>query len=221
MRTTEIVDELVALHNGWSRDGDHGVLRYLNMANSILKSIDAEQNVLYGTDGELPPIDTTETVFLYTMPTTVRRVAYIVAKSSEISKDYGRSLAIQPPNSFVYGGIDYVRIPCVKTKDRIYSSAPAIVRFTADPGTHTSYYRRVSYGAPTEILSENIQHDIPEPYDTMYLLPAASLLIAGIQNYTFQESIQHIRAVIVPQLSEELGAGEQGEWDSEPVTRDF
>lgn len=228
MTTQQIVDHLIRLHNGWTRTGDNGVLRYLNMANSMLVSADAEQNIVYDNDtDELPAIDTTNETMLYTLPSTVRRVVSVLIKAENYSynpgtlSDYGRIVKTSYPNLYRFGGIQYIQIPFVKTRDRSNSATLAQIRFTANPGTKTGYYYYVAYKCPTDITAETIQHDIPEPYDIQFLLPAASLLIAGVQNYTFLDSVEQIRLSTVKEYATVTGQGDQGYLDSEPVDRGF
>lgn len=221
MITSELVDELVALHNGWNRDGDHGVLRYLNMANSLLVSVDAEQNIVYD-DGELPSIDTTTGIRIYELPTTIRRVSSVVVKVDDLqyNNDYGKQPRTSFPNSIIVGGVQYSRIPYVRSFDKV-GVTPARVQFALDPGTTTDYFRRISYKTPTNILSESIQHDVAEPYDTMYLLTAATMIIDAVENNTMFEAMNYIKTNIVASYAKTLGDGDQGAWDTEPVDRGF
>lgn len=228
MTTQQLVDHLIRLHNGWARTGNNGVLRYLNMANSILVSVDAEQNIIYDDDtDELPTIDTTTGTLLYTLPAAIRRVVSVLIKAEDYSynscvrSDYERRVRTTSPNLYTFGGVPYVRIPYIKTRDRKSSSVLAQIRFTVNPGTKTGYYYYAAYKRPTDITAERIQHDIPEPYDIQFLLPAASTLIAGVQNYTFQEAVETIRLHTAKEYANVLGEGDQGYIDSEPVDRGF
>lgn len=228
MKTQEIVDHLIRLHNGWSRTGDNGVLRYLNMANSLLVSVDAEQNVVFDSStDELPTIDTVSGTLLYTMPGTVRRVAAVLIKQEEyssgigFSRDYDRKIRTSYPNSYVFGGVEYIKVPYIKTRDRTNSTTLSRIRFTANPGTTTGYYYYQAYKVPTDVLSESIQHDVPEPYDIQFLLPAATALIAGVQNYTLHEAIEYVTKVISAGYAQVASSGDQGYLDCEPVSRDF
>jgi hypothetical protein len=228
LTTQQIVDYLIRLHNGWARTGDNGVLRYLNMANAMLVSTDAEQNIVYDSDtDELPSVNTTNEVLLYTLPSTIRRIVAVLIKAEEytynpgVASDYGRKVRTSSPNLYVFGGVSYIRIPFVKTRDRTNKNTLAQIRFTVNPGTKDGYYYYASYKTPTDIISETIQHDIPEPYDIQFLLPAASLLIAGVQNYTFLEAVEQIRLSTIKEYANVIGQGDQGYLDSEPVDRGF
>jgi hypothetical protein len=219
LKTSELVDQLVILHNGWNRDGDHGVIRYLDMANKLLVSIDAEQHIVLDDEGNLPALNTNADEKVYDVEG--RRVIAVVVDNSDIVAvaDYGKRISTQ--NSFIFGSVNYTRIPYIKTTDRKNSTVPARVIFTKEPGVTTDYYRVVMYKVPVDILSESIDHGIKDPYDIQYLLPAASALISGVQNYTLAESLQYVKEVIMPAYSKELGEGDQGEYDSEPVSRGF
>jgi len=230
--TEELVDELVQRFNGWNRGGDHGVLRYLNAAHEILMSVDCQQNIVFDTSiGKLPPLNTTAGTFFYQFPDTIRRVDSIVVESSQVGPnlfDYGMSVFSTSllgrtayKNSLVVGGIQYTKIPYIKSKDRINSSTPANVMFAKDPLDKTDFYRYFSYKVPTQILSENIQVDIPTPLDFDILLPATAKLIEGVQNGNYDEARRIIRMELRPLLLRELDAGDQGDLDMEPVDRGF
>lgn len=225
MDTEQLVDELIALNAGWNRDGDHGVLKYLNQAHRILMSAEAELTLITDeTTGKLPTFDTTAETYVYTMPSNVRRVAavYILSSSSPISnKDYGRQLPYSDQNTRIINGERYTRIWCAKGTTRINSSTLSKVTFSRDPGSTTGYYYYEAYKVPTDISSENIAVDVPEPYDFHYLVPAASKLIEAMQNYTLAEVVSYIQTVMRPAMWKEINAGDQGSWDSEPVDRGF
>jgi hypothetical protein len=124
-------------------------------------------------------------------------------------------------NSVVIGGVTYVRIPNVRTKDFVNTSLPARVLFTRDPETQSDYYYRQSYRRPTQILSEDIQSDIPPPYDDDTLIPATALLIEGVQNGNYTDAREYIRNVLKKNLWKQIDGGDQGYQDIEPVSREF
>jgi hypothetical protein len=230
--TEELVDELVQRFNGWNRAGDHGVLRYLNAAHEILMSVDSQQTMVFDTaTGKLPTLATTAGVFLYTFPDTIRRIDSVVIEMGQIGVepfDYGMStytgsLAGRSAykNSLVIAGMQYTKVPYIRSKDRISSTVPASVVFSKDPTTKTDFYRYLAYRTPVQILSESIQVEIPAPLDFDILLPAAAKLIEGVQNGNYDEARRIIRMELRPLLWKELDAGDQGELDMEPVDRGF
>jgi len=234
MTTSDLIDELVTRFNGWSRDGDHGVLRYLNAAHGQLMAMEAEQNLIVDTTtGDLPLIATTAGTFIYTMPSNVWRVTGVLIRTdtpgSPILGDYGlynqnimqRPLRTSMKNSRSIGGRFYAKYAYARCKDYLNSSQLATVMFTRDPETKPDFYYRQSYRRPTDILSETIQPDIPPPYDFEILLPAAAKLIEGVQSGNYMEAYEYVKKVFKPALWKELNAGDQGEYDAEPVDRGF
>jgi hypothetical protein len=234
MTTSDLIDELVTRFNGWSRDGDHGVLRYLNAAHGQLMAMEAEQNLIVDTvTGGLPVLNTTAGTFIYTMPTNVWRVTGILIKLDDGTipslKDYGiyniqimqRPLRTTMKNARSIGGRFYAKYAYARCKDYVNSTNLATVMFTRDPETKTDFYYRQSFRRPTDILSETIQPDIPPPYDFEILLPAATKLIEGVQSGNYMEAYEYVKKVFKPALWKELNAGDQGEYDAEPVNRGF
>jgi hypothetical protein len=232
MTTEELVDELVQMHNGWSRDGVHGCLRYLNEAHNILMSVEAQQNTIFNTlTGKLPAINTTAGTMLYTMLDDVWRVSAVLIQINPLygypfapQFDYGMNrLAGRSSyeNSLVIGGIQYSKVPFIRTRDRINPTTPAMIMWTKDPETKTDFYYRLSHKTPVQILSESIQPEIASPLDVQILLPAASKLIEGAQKFNLFEAYQYIEKEFKPKLMKELDAGDQGDLDMEPVSRGF
>jgi hypothetical protein len=233
MSTEDLVDELVQRFNGWNRDGDHGVLRYLNSAHNILMSMECEKTIIFDTvTEELPLLVTVSPTLRYVMPSNVWRIGAILIRSDVITNssmsDYGinpqlmeRPLRTTYKNTLSVGGRLYSKFPYVRSWDYVNSSTPAYIRFTADPGSHSDYYFRLSYKRPTQILSETIQCDIPEPLDFELLLPAAAKLIEGVQSGNYIEAHQYVAKEFKPALWKQMNLGEQGDLDMEPVSRDF
>ena len=232
MSTEDLIDELVQRFNGFNRDGSHGVLRYLNSAHNILMSAETQQNTIFDTTtGKLPFLNTTAGVFLYSMLDSVWRVSGVLV---EIDPLYGYPFASQYDygmdrlsgrssykNSIVIGGIQYSKVPFIRTKDRVNSTTPATIMWTKDPETKTDFYRRLSYKTPTQILSESIQGEIPDPLDFDILLPATAKLIEGVQSGNYDEARRIVRIELKPLLWKELDSGDQGDIDMEPVDRGF
>lgn len=227
MLTEELVDELVQRFNGMNRDGEHGVLRYLNQAHEILMTQEAEQNLVFDpSTGKLPPLNTVAGTFNYVMPDTVWRVSAVLVESSVYTypaSDYSMRHTPQTsyPNSVVIGGITYTRIPYCRSWDYVNANALAHVMFTLDPETKNDYYFRQSYRRPAQILSESIQVDIQPPWDFSTLLPAAAKLIEGVLNGDYVDARQYVETVLKTELWKQLDSGDQGYLDTEPVSRDF
>lgn len=230
--TEELVDELVQRFNGWNRNGDHGVLRYLNSAHEILMSVESSRTMIFDeANGTLPALDTTDGVFAYTMPANVWRVGAILVKVGALYDypmaplyDYGFNHLTgraEYKNSLVIAGYQYSKVPFVKTWDRQNASNLARLMWSRNPETKTGYYFMLSYKVPTQITSETIQPDIGTPWDFDLLLPAAAKLIEGVQNGNYDEARRIVRMELRPLLWKELDAGEQGDLDNECVDRGF
>lgn len=232
MSTEDLIDELVQMHHGWNRDGVHGCLRYLNEAHNILMSAEAQQTTIFDTvTGNLPVLNTTTGTILYTMLDNVWRVSAILIKINPL---YGYPLAPQYDygmnrlagrssleNSLVIGGIQYSKVPFIRTRDRVNSTTPATIMWTKDPETKNNFYYRLSYKTPVQIFSESIQPEISSPLDVQVLLPAASKLIEGAQNFNIFDAYLYIEKELKPKLWKELDSGDQGDLDMEPSSRGF
>jgi hypothetical protein len=228
MITEELIDELVERFHGWVRNGEHGILRYLNSAHEILMTAEAEQTIIFNeTIGELPLLVTTTLIRRYEFPNNVWRVGGILVKVDNTLRgtDYEEIIRISYKNCVMIGGIQYAKVPYVKQWDYKMLTAnteqPARIMFTQDPGSTTDYYYRLSYRRPTQILSEAIQPDIAQPQDINYLIPATAKLMEGAQNGNYDEARQFILSDLKPKLWRELNSGVQGEQDNEAVDRGF
>jgi len=227
MNTQELVDELVQRFNGWNRDGEHGVLRYLNTAQNILLMNESDQNLIIDEDtGTLPVIATTATERTYNMPTTVWRVSKVLIAIDEGDTpqwDYGFRSQYKSSfkNSFSIGGRIFAKVPYIRQWDYVNSDTPAKVTFTRDPGTTTSYYFRESYGMPTQITAETIQPSIGMPFDSEILLPATAKLIEGVQSGNYIEAYQMVSGPFKKAALTRMNGGDQGCYDGEAVDRGF
>jgi hypothetical protein len=79
----------------------------------------------------------------------------------------------------------------------------------------------LTYKRPVQILSENIEVEVPSPWDYDLLLPAAAKLIEGVQSGNYDEARQFIRKELKPLLWKQLDSGDQGDIDIEPVDRGY
>lgn len=217
--TREIVNRLVQKHKGWNADGPRGVLPLLNVAHEILTSSRGEQSVfLDETNGRLPYFNTTEGDRDYTF-STIREVKYILVEvgvSGSVIEtisgtDYGmRASTKQPIDYLHFGGIDYMRVRYVRSWPATPGGANARISFLVDPGTTSDVYQYLGYRLPTYLSSLDVQHDVPPPYDSIYLEPAADLLITGMENGTYADAINVINTTIAKNFMSDMGRGEQG-----------
>ncbi len=83
-----------------------------------------------------------------------------------------------------------------------------------DPGNTTNVFRIVGYRQPVEILSDNIQHEMPGSTDIEYLFPATVMLIRAIDDdKKMAESRAFIEKEYKPKITRSLDRGEQGNSD--------
>lgn len=230
MLTSDAVDELVQRFHGWNRQGEHGVLRYYNSAHSLLMAMECEQNVIFDdTTGLLPAVNTTAGTFAYLMPSNVWKIDAVLIPLDDgqvhLMTDYGqantRMLRTSYQNAVSIGGRLYARWPYARSQPYANASTLAKILFTKDPETTIDYYFRKSYKRPTEILSETIQGDIPEPLDTEFLLPATAKLIEGVQSGNYLEAYQWVSGEFKKEFWKRRNSGDQGYLDAEPVDRGF
>jgi hypothetical protein len=227
MLTSEIIDEMVMRFNGRNRDGDYGILRYLNLAHQILMQAEVEQNTIFDTStGKLPYLVTTDETFLYPMATNVWRISGVLVRIENRSflrfDDYERGGLHRHRHDWlpkVIGGIEYLPVPNIRSTDCVRDGIPATVMFTRNPGTYDKTYHLWMFKRPTQIVSESIQPDIPEPYDMEYLVPATAKLIEGAMNGDYVNAREYIEKELKPQFWKVRNAGDQGAYDNEPMDR--
>lgn len=219
--TTELVDELVERFHGWNTDGPHGVLRFLDQAQSILLAQESHQRLKFDpTTGRPPILDTTEGVFEYQMDSDIWRVGSIMVRESDTVPDYGKINTKLDHDITLIGGIRYKTIKNVRSWDWQSISSPARIMFTADPLTRSNYYYIRAWVRPTPITAVTIQHSVTPPNDILYLLPAAALLIEGVQNGTLMDARRIVEHEIKPKLWAQENKGEQSDYIP-PVDRGF
>lgn len=231
--TSELLDVLVEQFKGWNRDGERGILRYLDVAHQILCNVETDERVIMDTSaGGLPGITTVDGTYEYTMPSNVGYVSKVGVESSLTSTvsgtalstltglDYGtRRGTYTPIEYFKFGGIEYIRIPYIRTY-QAGETAYAKVLFTVNPGDTTSLYKYVAFKKPVSLTSDSIQHEIVPPFDDLYLLPATVKLLEGIEHGNYMEARAVIVNQIVPAYAKAMRVGEQG-MDEIPPDRGF
>jgi hypothetical protein len=206
--------------NGWNRDGERGIRHYLNLAQRMLCTVEADQLMAIDeSTGKLPAFNTTENDFSYNLPSTVNFVDAVIVEAnantslidSMWAQDYDRITRIhrQPSKYINISGINYIQIPYVRTFPWSESAVAKIV-FTSDPGTTTDTYRYRGYNLPADILSDSIALTIPPPWDMMYLLPATALLMQGVQNGNYLEVINIIQTKYIPEMHKAFNKGDFG-----------
>jgi len=210
METVELVDELIERFVGWSTDGPHGVLRYLDQAYNILMTQESHQTLVCDENtGEMPTLVTAPGQRVYTLPNDIWRVGGVMTRNST-GGFKGKEVRIS--------GEFFWQIDGVRTRDRVNHGRGATVIFAFDPGEQIFTLR--AWRWPVSLTSTRIHHHVPSPNDILYLLPAAAALIDGVQNGTALEAREHILKVIKPRFWAAMNKGEQSEY-TEPVDRGF
>ena len=210
--TSQILSWVEIEAHGVNRPGALGSLALLNEAHKILRTARREQNVIFDdSTGELPVITTVAGVFKYVCPDDVLEVAGVLI-NAQSSLGYNQTLTDCEWSSeqLWIAGRQYLRIKNLRTQPATRNTAASIL-FLVDPGDSDDTYLRWAYKKPTEILSPNIQHDMQEPHDTQYLMPATIMLIkAGADHSKAAEVRRYIEEVLKPAYWKELDGGEQG-----------
>lgn len=211
--TQELVTLLQKQFKGWNRDGDRGILPYLNIAQRILCSVEADQLLIIDeSTGKLPTITTTSGVYSYNLPATVNFVSQILIESSNyLSYDYGNSSRRQqrPVESYNISGISYYVYPNIRSYPANETSQAKVV-FVSDPGTTEDFYRYMGYILPNDLVSESIAISIPPPYDYTILLPAAAKLLEGVQHGNYIDAIAYITKEFLPEMHKVFNRGAFG-----------
>ena len=210
MQTVELVDELIERFKGWSSDGPHGVLHYLDQAQTILMAQESPQNLAYDeVTGALPTLDATPGVRVYTLPDNIWRCADVMV--------YNGTGGL-PGREVYVSGVPYWSVTLLRSRDWLSHKQPATVTFAFDPGARTFTLR--AYRRPKELTSVRIDHIVPPPNDVLYLLPAAGQLIDGVQNGNTFEARQYIEQELKPKFWAQMRKGQQS-INTEPVDRGF
>lgn len=211
--TSELLRYIQLEAHGWTIEGPRGIRPILNEAHKILMSVEREQNLIYDeTTGDFPYFATTSAVYRYDCPSTVWRVHSVLVDRSNYL-DYGALLNNRQwrYEELNISGVDYLRIRNIRTQDARRSTVANITFIGMDPGTTTATYRRAAYKKPVEITSDAIQHEIPEPFDMEYLMPAVMKIIDEINDHgKMNDSRLYIERELKPKMWQEIDGGEQG-----------
>jgi hypothetical protein len=210
MLTVELVDELIERFKGWSTDGPHGVLRYLDQAQSILMAQESPQNLAYDEEtGKLPTLTTEQGKLVYDLPDNIWRCSDVMTYNGTGGLS-GKTVDIN--------NVSFWSVRLLRTRDWLSHEQPATVTFAADPGLRTFVLR--AYRRPIDLTSTKIAHVVPPPNDVLYLLPAAAQLIEGVQNGTTFEARHYIETAMKPKFWAQMHKGQQST-NTEPVDRGF
>ena len=223
MNTNEFLNLLEVQCDGMNRDGPNGLLFFTDVAQSILRNSPAEQNILFdNTTGRLPVLNTTDSDYDYTAPEGTWRVAGVLVEAVTSGSlmddffyyymDYGfprrqRSGARELEHVFI-GGIDYLRVPYIRSYDAGDITDPTII-FTENPGDTEDVYYWWCYNKAAKLVSDSIDLSIGAPFDYLYLFPATVRLVQGFKDGDFVKAHEDV-LVIRKNYMKELNLGEQG-----------
>lgn len=228
MTTLELMYMLESQYDGYNQDGPDGLLTFADRVQNVLCKVKCEQFILFGSTGQLPPLPTQARVYEYYLSSNawlcdkvlVERGVSGTVLDTIVGNDYGQRMSVRKQIERVnIAGIDYYRVPYIRTYQATETTNPKVV-FTVDPGDTTTKYRTLSYRKPTPLLSTSIPLTMPEPYDMKYLLPGVQALIEAQRNGNPIQAILYIENELKPAFAREMNQGEQG-FDNEPEDRGF
>lgn len=215
--TSQLLTWLELELDGWNREGPRGTRALLNQAHKILLEQECEQNLLFDPlTGDLPFLTTRATQYAYNVPALGGVLPYWLIKAVVIDTDTALSGQNWHFEDFYFASHLYYRVLNIRTL--IEGSSPNVLASVAfikeDPGNTTNVFRIAGYREPVEILSDNIQHEMPGSTDMEYLYPATVMLIRSINDdKKMEESRAYINKVLKPKVFQALDKGEYGNSD--------
>lgn len=229
MLTSQLINELSRQAQNFERED---LLEYLDQANRRLFQVQATQNVILDPEtGKLPFLATIDGTYVYDWPLNAWGIGNVLVRSSKMH--YGEGGRVNMRYAFGdcrmalkeelirFGGHLYWPVKDLQTRASPSPATPCQIIFQSNPGTTTDAYHVLSYQRANELLSENIQHNIPEPYDIAALVPTAKALLDAALNGTHMDSHQAIEKVYVPMVQKFLNGGANGSKDFDPVDRSW
>lgn len=216
--TEELITILSKQFPGWNRDGERGIIYYLNAVQKILCTVQSDQLMIIDeSTGKLPLIVTTKGAYSYDLPSNVNFISKVLIEANESNflannysrQDYGQAIDQQPSHYIDISGVKYLDF--VKVRSAPHSDLTvAKVIFTCDPGTTTETYRYLGYKLPAELVSDSIPLTILSPYDVLYLLPATEIMISGVENHDIVSAYKAISEEFVPKMQKAFNTGAFG-----------
>ncbi len=215
--TSQLLTWLELELHGWNREGPRGTRALFNEAHKTLLEQEAEQNMLFdATTGDLPFLTTNAGQFVYNVPPVGGVHPYWLIKAVVVDAESALSGENWHYEDYYFANNRYLRVVNIRTLAE--GSSPNVLASVAfikeDPGATTNVFRIAGYRQPVEILSDNIQHEMPGSTDIEYLYPAAVMLIRSINDdKKLEESRLYIEQVLKPKVFQALDSGEQGNGD--------
>ncbi len=191
---------------GWTREGPRGTRAMFNQAHRLLLYDENEGNVVFDpTTGDLPVLDTQDGVFQYDCPANCWLLKYLVIDRDQILDDINFRY-----EDLVLKSMEYYRILNIDARQSRLDQLATLMFVGVNPGTTHGVFKQMYYRTPTEILSDNIQHEMPGTTDEDFLIPATIKLIEGIDHGNIIEARQYIEMELKPQFQLRADQGEHG-----------
>lgn len=219
MTTEELISMLEKQFKGWNRDGDRGILPYLNIAQKILCSVPSKQFLVFDeSTGKLPTITTVDGTFTYDLPSTINFIDMILVEDGpnvSVSfgyQDYGRSVrsTFKAYEAVEFSGIAYFKIPYVRSYPATENDVAKVI-FTENPESSTDKYMYYGYKKPIDLVSDAIPLSIHPPFDALYLLPATAKLMEGVEHGNYVDAVAYIHRDILPEMNKKFNVGAFGD----------
>jgi len=192
--------------HGWQREGPRGTRAMFNEAHRLLLYNEDENNIVYDPAiGDLPFLETQNNIFAYEAPADCWLVKGVLVDRDQSfdSEDIRRE-------DIIIAGIEYYRVLNVKTMQSKQGQLARLMFVSFNPGDTEEIFKLLYYRMPIQILSDNIQHEMPGTTDEDYLIPATVKLMEGIGHGNIIEARQYITRELKPQFQIEADRGEQG-----------
>ena len=200
MHTKEIVSYLQKKASAFT---PAELLQLLDQVQKIVYSkVTAQTEVIDEATGMPPFLATQDNIFTYDCPANCQRTLAIFAQNLQgyvlTNSDYG-------PQYYGWGGKRYANL-MVKSTDAYYGQV-ATITFQNNPQTYANRYYHHYNLKPIDILSTNIQMQIPEQFH----LDVVDGVLARIRNerYGDQSDWRMWVEKVVPTILHELNKGAQ------------
>jgi len=215
--TSQLLTWLELELHGWNREGPRGTRALLNQAQQILLQQENEQNLLFDPlTGDFPFLTTVAGRYIYNIPALYGTLSYWLIRAVLVDPTNAPSGEHWRFEDYYFGENLYYRIKNMRTLEA--GASPLVLASVAflkeDPGTTTNVFRIAGYRQPIQILSDNIQHEMPGTTDMEYLYPATVMLIRSINDDKKLEAARlYIEKELKPKVIQSLDRGEQGNSD--------
>lgn len=218
--TGEIVSKIIKQNaQGYSRTAD--VLPIINEVHKMFYKHENSSSVIRSTVGDLPTLDTVNSVYEYDAPEIAGRVPWCVSgvyMRRPINRDYNYTAygyterpSLNTTDFFEFGGNYYFPFNFVSTLDSTVDDTAKII-FSRNPGTSTGKFYLLMYEQPREILSDRIQLQIPDRDGAhmLYFFPACLKMIEAQNHGNINEAVEYIESYLKPKMWRVLASGTHG-----------